>query len=122
MNAHVTKPVHGLSYVLRMMPEMSSAPVPTPPSIARLLRVYGRVQGVYYRVSMVEQAQQLRATGWVRNRADGTVEALVQGPPEVVQALTDWAQGGPPAAQVDRVESAHAPLQPLSGFAQVATL
>lgn len=104
------------------MPEMSPASTSAPPSIARQLRVHGRVQGVYYRASMVEQARHLGATGWVRNRADGSVEALVQGTLDVVQALTDWAQRGSQQAQVDRVEVAEAQPEALNGFTQIATL
>lgn len=118
MNVRVTKPFAGLSCALRMMPQMPLPPTP----ITRLLRIHGRVQGVYYRASMVEQAEQLGATGWVRNRADGSVEALVQGAPDVVDALLQWAQRGPANAQVDRVDVAEAEPEALSGFTQIATL
>ena len=90
--------------------------------IARQLRIHGRVQGVYYRASMVQQAQRLGAAGWVRNRADGSVQALVQGPPDVVDALIGWAGRGPAQAQVERVDVGDAAPEAHSGFAQLATL
>ena len=67
------------------------------------LRITGRVQGVGYRWSMVQEAQRLGVSGWVRNQRDGSVEAVVGGAPEAVQALMDWAKGGPPQARVDGV-------------------
>ena len=80
---------------------MTAAPTPT---ITRLLRIHGQVQGVYYRQSMIEAAWRLGVQGWVRNRLDGTVEALASGPAEAVQALIAWAHDGPPAARVQRVQ------------------
>ena len=68
------------------------------------LRVYGRVQGVYFRASTQEQARALALRGWVRNRRDGTVEAVVEGPVAAVEALCAWAEQGPTHARVDRVE------------------
>ena len=53
---------------------------------------------------MRQRADQLQVTGWVRNRTDGSVEAVVQGKPFAVEMLADWARRGPPAARVDRVE------------------
>lgn len=71
--------------------------------VTRQLRIIGRVQGVGYRWSMAREAQRLRLSGWVRNRLDGSVEALVSGAHETVQALIDWAKGGPALARVDSV-------------------
>lgn len=68
--------------------------------VTRRLRIFGRVQGVGYREALRYEAQPLGVSGWVRNRLDGSVEALLQGPAEKVDALTAWARRGPPAARV----------------------
>lgn len=73
-------------------------------STARHLRVHGRVQGVGYRQSLVREATRLGLRGWVRNRSDGTVEALAAGPAAALDALLAWAHRGPPAAAVLRVD------------------
>jgi acylphosphatase len=70
----------------------------------RNLHIYGQVQGVGFRYHFSEQAQRLGITGWVRNRRGGSVEAIIAGTPEAVEALIAWARQGPPAAQVERVE------------------
>ena len=94
---------------------MTVASVPT---ITRLLRIHGQVQGVYYRQSMIEAASRLGVRGWVRNRLDGTVEALASGPAEAVQALVAWAHDGPPAARVQRVQVEEMAIdeEPAPGF------
>ncbi len=70
----------------------------------RHLVIHGRVQGVGFRASLAFEAQQLGVTGWVRNRRDGTVEAMIQGSDEAVAGLIDWSRQGPPGAHVSRVE------------------
>jgi len=79
--------------------------------MAKRLLVTGRVQGVGYRVSFAGQAKALGLGGWVRNRRDGAVEALVDGDEKAVQAVVAWAHQGPSAARVDHVaiEDAAAP-------------
>lgn len=72
--------------------------------ISRRLRIHGVVQGVYFRESMRQRAAELNVKGWVRNRLDGSVEALAQGAEEDVARLIDWARRGPPAARVERVD------------------
>lgn len=69
----------------------------------RHLVVTGRVQGVGYRASLAREAQALGVNGWVRNRADGSVEAMVAGTAEQVAAIMLWARRGPPAACVEHV-------------------
>lgn len=93
-----------------------------PPHITRHLRVTGRVQGVYYRASMVQQAHALGVSGWVRNRVDGSVEALAQGPAAAVQALIDWAHRGPEMARVAGVVvTAMESKEAFEGFGQRET-
>ena len=67
------------------------------------LQIFGRVQGVGFRESMRQEAEGLGVTGWVCNRPDGSVEAVIQGSTEDVNALLAWTKTGPPMAQVERV-------------------
>ena len=66
--------------------------------------VTGLVQGVYYRVTVRQEARTLGITGWVKNRPDGTVEAMLEGEKEKVVKLIDWCRQGPPASQVSGVQ------------------
>ena len=71
---------------------------------ARRLRIHGLVQGVGFRWAMAREAESLGADGWVRNRHDGTVEALIAGDDTTVAQLLAWARRGPDGAGVSRVE------------------
>src|SRR5262249_29788653 len=73
-------------------------------TVTRHLRISGRVQGVGYRDALCSEALGHGVCGWVRNRRDGTVEAVVQGSAEATDALIAWARKGPPAARVAQVE------------------
>jgi acylphosphatase len=77
--------------------------------IARRVIVRGRVQGVGFRYATLDAAQAAGVTGWVRNRRDGAVEALLQGEAAAVEALVAWCRRGPPAARVTGVEVVDAP-------------
>ena len=68
------------------------------------LEICGLVQGVYYRGSMVSKANVLGLRGWVRNRLDGSVEAVVQGGAHEVNRMVEWARRGPPNAVVASVD------------------
>jgi acylphosphatase len=84
--------------------------------VRRRLRVSGRVQGVWFRESCREVARRLGVAGSVRNRADGTVEVVVEGGPHEVEALVAWCRSGPPAAEVTDVEVADERPEGLTGF------
>jgi acylphosphatase len=85
------------------------------------VRITGRVQGVWYRGWAVDEARRLGLSGWVRNRRDGSVEALLSGPEEAVRAMIDRCWQGPPAALVSDVaeQIETAPAEP--GFRQAPT-
>jgi len=68
------------------------------------VRVYGRVQGVFFRASTCEVARRLGLTGYVRNLPDGSVEAVFEGKEESVKKAVEWCRRGPPLARVDRIE------------------
>ena len=81
------------------------------------VRVVGRVQGVFFRDYTRREAERLSISGWVKNSPDGSVEALLSGSAEAVDAMLEWLHEGSPAARVQRVvvdESAAPPH--LSGF------
>ena len=67
------------------------------------LIIEGRVQGVWFREGTRREAERLGVRGWVRNRREGTVEVIAEGPKENVRKLVDWCQHGPPSARVMRV-------------------
>lgn len=73
------------------------------PPAAVQVRIYGRVQGVWFRAWTAQAASALGLAGWVRNRADGSVEALFVGPPADIEAMVMKCREGPPAARVDEV-------------------
>lgn len=74
--------------------------------------VSGQVQGVFFRASVLEQAQALNLTGWVKNLPDGGVEILAEGSRLALQDLVEWSKHGPPAATV---EDARARWRPYEG-------
>lgn len=90
-------------------------------STGTFARITGTVQGVNYRASAREQAQDLELTGWVRNTGDGAVELLVGGEGPAVDALLRWCRSGPRRAHVEDVETREAETEelttlPESGF------
>ncbi len=72
--------------------------------VCKRARIRGRVQGVWYRAWMEKAARSLQVSGWVRNRRDGSVEALLCGSEDAVRRLLERAHEGPPAARVDAIE------------------
>jgi acylphosphatase len=68
------------------------------------LFVRGRVQGVFFRASTQREAKRLGLTGWVKNRPDGGVEILAEGEEDGLKELIGWANRGPTAARVERVD------------------
>jgi len=89
--------------------------------VVRLL-VTGRVQGVGFRAFVEDEANLLALDGWVRNRRDGTVEALVAGPADQVEALIAAARRGPPASRVETVNVENADAVELLGRKGFLTL
>jgi acylphosphatase len=86
------------------------------------LRIEGRVQGVGYRDWMRREASRLGLAGWVRNRRDGSVEALVAGPAPAVQELLLACRRGPPLARVDRIAETLVDPPEEPGFVKLGTV
>ena len=68
------------------------------------MRIYGKVQGVWFRAHTKEMADKLGIKGWVRNVPDGSVEAVFEGDDESVEKIIEWCHRGPPLARVEGVE------------------
>jgi len=85
-------------------------------SVARRVIIRGSVQGVGYRYAAADAAERLHVTGWVRNRRDGTVEALIQGDDDAVAAMIAWCRRGPPQALVQDVEVSEVIPEALADF------
>ncbi len=84
--------------------------------IRRRLIVHGRVQGVGFRWAIARAAESRGVAGWAANRADGTLEAVLEGEPDAVESLVRLAREGPRGAQVERVDVAEEEPERLSGF------
>jgi len=84
--------------------------------IRRRVVSYGRVQGVFFRDSARRSALSHGVAGWVRNRPDGAVEAVLEGPPHAVERLLEFFRHGPRQAEVEHVQVAEEPPEGLSGF------
>lgn len=78
--------------------------------------VSGKVQGVYYRATTRDTARERGVDGWVKNLADGRVEAVFEGSEATVESMVEWCHTGSPAADVDDVEVEHEDPSGLSGF------
>jgi acylphosphatase len=89
-----------------------------------LVRVRGRVQGIGYREACVRRARALGVTGWVRNRMDDSVEAMLQGSPEQLADMCSWLRDGMPAALVDELDviRVQPPFPRFDDFDRLATL
>jgi acylphosphatase len=78
--------------------------------------VHGHVQGVFFRDTTRTRAGQRGVSGWVRNRADGSVEAVFEGPSEGVEGMVEFCRMGPRGAQVERLETYEEEPEGLTGF------
>jgi len=70
----------------------------------RRVIVRGEVQGVFFRDSTRDEAESRGVAGWVRNRDDGSVEAVFEGPEDAVEAMVDWCRSGPSRADVEDMD------------------
>ncbi len=80
------------------------------------LKIIGLVHGVFFRASMAEVAATQGVSGWVRNMADGSVQAFLEGDGEAVMRVVEWAKRGPPRARVDSVRVEKATVRNLGRF------
>jgi len=69
-----------------------------------ILKIYGRVQGIFFRDSARKRARKLGLTGWVSNESDGTVKVIAQGKEEKLKELIKWCYNGPMMARVDKID------------------
>ena len=88
----------------------------------RLVRIRGKVQGVWYRTWTMEEASRRGLRGWVRNRRDGSVEALFAGDLRVIEAMVEICRVGPPLARIDSISSEATADEPPEGFEQRPTV
>jgi acylphosphatase len=84
--------------------------------VRRRVTAHGHVQGVFFRDSARERATAHGVAGWIRNRADGAVEAVLEGPREAVERVVRFLETGPPRARVERTEIHEEVPEGLSGF------
>ncbi|HEX6391721.1 MAG TPA: acylphosphatase [Solirubrobacteraceae bacterium] len=84
--------------------------------VARHLVIHGRVQGVWFRASVRDAARARGVSGWAANRADGTVEAHLEGPADAVAEVERFCGQGPPRAQVTSVDARDAEPSGAAGF------
>jgi acylphosphatase len=89
--------------------------------MSRRVRVFGRVQGVWFRGWALDEARSLGLDGWVRNRRDGSVEMLLSGPDEAMARMIERCREGPSAARVERIDVEETEEAAPAGFAQRAT-
>ena len=87
-----------------------------PERVRKRLVVHGAVQGVFFRATARRRAGDLGVAGWVRNCPDGTVEAVVEGEPDAVEAMVRFCRVGPEGARVDRVDERDEPPEGLERF------
>ncbi|WP_311270992.1 acylphosphatase [Sphingobium sp. WCS2017Hpa-17] len=92
------------------------------PVVARHLMIHGRVQGVWYRAWTVDTARSLGLVGWVCNRTDGSVEAVVEGDETAVAQFVTLAHDGPIAAKVARIDARDVPPASFSSFEKHPTI
>jgi acylphosphatase len=85
-------------------------------SVRRIVVARGRVQGVFFRDSTRREAERRGVSGWARNRSDGAVEAVFEGPADAVEALVEFVRRGPGHAEVSDVDVHEAEPEGLSGF------
>lgn len=91
------------------------------PVVTKMVRIEGRVQGVWYRGWTIDQATARGLSGWVRNRRDGSVEAVFHGPEAMVVEMVNLCWTGPPVAHVTNVMEQAVVLDVVNGFVQLAT-
>lgn len=108
---------------MRLLSALSSICYIQAMTCAKLLKITGKVQGVFYRESMRREAIQRGVKGWVRNNSNGAVEAFVQGDEGAVRSLIEWCRQGPPRAEVTQVEEKDAAADAsLSSFERKETI
>ena len=82
----------------------------------RRIKVFGEVQGVFFRKNTQQKAVELGVTGWVKNENDGTVTVEIEGEIHSILAMQSWLKLGPPHAKVEKLEIEHGEDQGHSGF------